>query len=349
MPLRRPTSDELAHWDELVATDPAGGSMWQFDSYVEFKTDWKPVRAVHELSDGSCVYTTYLERRIPVLGPLWYASTGPRVKTVEQLREVCEQLQGLRSPFAVLMEPPIEVQNEEDQAAICQQIPRLHTAAPMQKVGIYTVEIDLTPSEDELLASFKQRTRRYLRKNANATIEIVTDDSRFDEFWDLYVAMLGRSHVKVREREYFETFWRHYLDRGQAYFVLGTPEGEDRPTAGAFCIINQDIALYKDGGSTRDRDSNGLQYLVQWECMREAKRRGARTYDMFGAPPTWRADDPTHGFHGLVQFKTGFAPITNYAGAFLLHTRPVRAALWEKGLYDAYIWQLWNLQHQYFI
>lgn len=339
MPMRHPTAAERAHWDRLIAQDPAGGSVWQFDGYTEFKRPtWEPVRAVHELDDGTTIYATYLERRIPGFGPLWYASCGPRVASVEQLGAVCAQLRGLRRPFAVVMEPPLRADGPDTAAQLAAGIPGLVPTTPVQIVATHTVEIDLTGSEADLLASFKQRTRRSIRKSERdgVTITHVDDESAFDPMWVLFEAMLGRANLAVRPREYYQQQWAHYLRRGEGHFVFATPPGYEAPTAGAFLIAAEDVAVYKDGGSVRTADTNGVQYRVQWEAMRWAKQRGARVYDMFGAPPSWAVDDPGHQFHGLVQFKTGFAPIVDYVGAVALVQRPRVWRAWDRFGFRAY-------------
>lgn len=329
MSMRAATSEEVARWDDLIAANPGGASMWQFGDFAALKApEWSPERVVHDIPGGP-VYVTYLRRRVPVFGVIWYAPAGPRVASTEQFEAVCDDLRRHSPAFVVVTEPPLPATSAGDAAALASQIPGLQRINDIQ-FDAHTVVVDLTRSEEELLASFKQRVRRYIRKNADATITHVTDSSGVDMMWSLYEQTARRAGAHIRTRDYFERFWRRYLADGQGHFVFGTPAGDPEPTAAAFILHAGAIAMYKDGGSTREKDTNGLQYRVQWEAMRWAKEHGATSYDMYGTPPSWQADDPQHHLHGLVQFKTGFAPIVDRVGAFAMCRNPRIYAAWER-------------------
>lgn len=330
MTMRPATPAEIDDWNRLVHEAPAGYSFLQDLPFGEVKAPgWEPRPMIHEL-DGVEVPVLYLVRRWPFFGESWYAPSGPRVVTEEHVREICADLQRQATKaFEIVMEPMIPVTGPETREHLIATIPNLRQAPDIQPTS-HTVIIDLTRSEEELLASFRQRTRRYLRKSSAAVVEHIEDESAFEPFWRLYTTMVDRAGVAQRPKEYYEKFWRTYLALGQGHFVLARPaEGEDY-AAGAFLIHDKEASYYKDGGSVRSREANGLQYLVQWECMRWCKQQGATTYDMLGTPASWKADDESEHLHSLVQFKTGYAPIVDHVGGINLVRMPRMKEAWER-------------------
>lgn len=328
MPMRDATREERDRWDELVDGQPGEYSFFQGLLFGEVKEPaWRPRPTVHEI-DGRTFYVLYLVRRLPGFGEFWYAPCGPRVTEVADFRAICRDLhQHARDAFAVVMEPAVPA-GPTTKVELCEAIPSLQPVADVQG-GSHTVFIDLRPSEDDMLAGFRQRARRAIRKAKDAVVDHVDDESAFDDMWTLYQAMGERTGFHLRDKSYYTSFWRTYLDAGQGHFVLARPDADSAPAAGAFLMQVGNDAIYKDGGSLRIPEANGLQYLVQWEAMRWAKQRGATRYDMFGAPPSWAADDETNKRHGLVQFKTAFGEISDTAGAVCLVRQPRLYRLWN--------------------
>lgn len=332
--MRKPTHSEWVNWNELIARAPGGHSFWQLSQFADHKLpEWRPRPIIHETSTGT-VPVLYLVRRIPGHGEYWYAPMGPSVRDAQQFREVCEELRRESQAFAITMEPLVPVESAEESADIIASIPGLREIDDIQPDS-HTVLIDLEPSEDELLASFKQRTRRAIRKaeKNGAVVEHIDDESAFEPFWTLYEAMAERAEIRgVRPREYFESRWRLWLDAGMGHFVLAKPNAEMDYAAGAFLWKDDAFAAYKDGGSLRIPEANGLQYLVQWEALRWAKAHGATRYDMVGMPPSWELENKDHFMHGLVQFKTGFGEVSDRLGGVQLVLKPRSNALFEKGM-----------------
>ena len=90
--VRQATTDELAKWDELIASNPDGGNALQTKAWGDFKGrwGWQPRRFVYELS-GREVAVQWLVRSVPVQGEIWYAPKGPGVVTESDYLQVVEQ------------------------------------------------------------------------------------------------------------------------------------------------------------------------------------------------------------------------------------------------------------------
>ena len=331
--MRKPTRSEWVNWNDLIAGAPGGHSFWQLTEFADHKLpEWRPRPIIHDTSAGP-VAVLYLVRRIPLHGEFWYAPMGPCVREAQHLREICDELRRESGAFTVVLEPLVDVSSAEDEARIVASIPGLRKIDDIQP-DAHTVVLNLEQSEEELLASFKQRTRRSIRKaeKNGAIIEHIDDESAFEPFWKLYEAMAQRADLLgVRPREYYESRWRLWLAAGKGHFVLAKPNADMDYAAGAFLWHDKQFVAYKDGGSLRIPEANGLQYLVQWEAIRWAKAHDATQYDLVGMPPSWELDDPNHFMHGLVQFKTGFGNVIDRLGAVQLDLRPRSTYFFERG------------------
>lgn len=331
MTLREATAEEISRWEDLVWGSPAGVDLMQLVPYATVKSaTWSYKQMVHVLPGREDLPVLYLVRKVPPFGEFWYAPMGPRVTDPEHLRLVCEDLRK-SGAFAVIMEPAIAAEGPQTKTELAASIPGLEDFTQLQP-GTSTVFIDLTPSEEELLASFRQRARRFIRKAGDAKIEHRTDDEAFEKLWTLYVPTISdRAGLPLRPKEYYLDAWRLYRDLGQGHVILAySDEANEDPEAGIYLWQHRDLGYYRDGGSIRTPAANGLQYRVQWEAMKWCKEQGATTYDMFGAPPSWAVEDKSHQMHGLVQFKTAFGQITDTVGTMRLVVDPRRTKAWDK-------------------
>lgn len=330
MTMREATAEEKAHWDDLIWDSPAGADLMQLEPYaarVKAQT-WDYRQMIHSHPGYPDVPVIYLTRRVLPFGDYWYAPMGPRVTDPTHFQLICDDLRATKA-FQVILEPTIAVTGPQDREALIGSTPGLGDFPTLQ-VGHSTVFIDLTPSEEEILASFRQRARRAIRKASDAVIEHRTDDEAIEIFWPLYAETIERAKLPLRRKDYYVNAWKTYIELGQGHFVLARPDEQSAHVAGAYLWQHRDLGYYRDGGSIRSPQASGLQYRVQWESMRWCKEQGATTYDLFAAPPSWQADDESHQLHGLVQFKTAFGEITDTVSTLRLVNDPRRVALWDK-------------------
>src|SRR5690606_23988151 len=75
-----------------------------------------------------------------------------------------------------------------------------------------TVSIDLTQSEDEILAAMSQNTRRKVRTAEKKEVTIRTGSVQdLDLLYDLYSATGDRNEFLIRPREYYLKLWRYFI------------------------------------------------------------------------------------------------------------------------------------------
>ncbi len=327
--LRAARKDEIAHWDELIATNPAGGEVFQAKAFacIKARQRWRAEYWVYETSFGP-VYTLMLSKKIPFLGKISYIPRGPGVIDLRQWREVCRlNRKFMKDAISLKMEPPILCGN-------IKTLPEdlLHVTDIQGSVA-HTVIIKLNKSEDDLWRSFRQRARRSIRGSRKEQLHVVDEGFSHENalhMWQLYKYTANRAHLVTRERKYYYRFWRNYIETGQGRFFFVVKPDSDQPIAGAFVQWSGVNALYKDGGSRRDTCAH-FSHLLQWQIMRYLRGRGIQNYDLGGTPPSDRLDDPTERLASLATFKLSFgAPVIDHVGAYDQILQPAKYKRWSR-------------------
>lgn len=309
--MRPATPDEIINWDSLIAQNPSGGDVFQGKVFATAKTEqgWAPQYMVYLFGDQR-VYTLYLTRRIPLLGELWYAPKGPGITKRVELNHVLKANQDFtagKNIFAFKLDPEIPKEDRLPEGLV-----KSHNIQP----NASTVIVDLSGSEDEILAGFRQRARRSIRQAQAAGVQVKPvngNEQNYQFMYNMYSGTGQRAGFHVRPYAYYQRLWQLWsqADQGQLFFAM---QG-DKVIAAAFAAYLGKKGLYKDGASDRDALNNGAAHLLQWQIMRWLKNRGITSYDLHGTPPADKLEDTTHPFYGLGMFKTSFAnELTEFIG-----------------------------------
>lgn len=314
--MRFATEFEIEKWDELVVANPDGGNTLQCKAFAAVKqaAGWKPVYVIHEL-DGGDVAALYLSKKLFSLGELWYAPKGPGVLTANQLQQVTKDLQDkAKGVFAVKIEPDIISGSIRDEDLKTFGLVKVRNI----QYNWATVLIDLNPSEEDIINSFRQKTRYNIRlaERKGVTVEAVeAGDENLAIMYELMAVTAKRAGVFLRDKKYFYDFWRGHAAGGNGQLFLARYEGS--VVAGAFITHLGHKALYKDGGSGREHANVQAPYALQWGIIQWLKEQGITEYDLHGTPPADKINDETHPLHGLARFKTGFNDqVTEYIGTY---------------------------------
>ena len=191
--------------------------------------------------------------------------------------------------------------------------------------------LDLDKPPAELLANMRKSTRYSLRQAQKLGVVIVKSTNMRDlpPFLDLYAATARRQdflpHRGIHEE--FESFTK----RNQTLLILGKYRG--MLLAGALILFYGGQAIYNHGASIQNEIP--ASYLVQWEAIQEAQRRGMTLYNFWGIAPS---DKPRHPWTGITLFKNGFG------GREIIylhaHDLPVAFGFWlVRGIE---IWRRWR-------
>lgn len=176
-----------------------------------------------------------------------------------------------------------------------------------------TVLVDLTPSEEELLARMKQKTRYNVRlaekKGVSLRIGNMDDSSML---YKMYAETSVRDGFVIRDEEYYQTVWQLFVsNQGSAIknqkseIAFAEPliaEVDNEPVAAIFVFYFARRACYVYGMSRNAHREKMPTYLLQWEAMKRAKAYGCTVYDLWGAPEVF---DESDSMWGVYRFKEG--------------------------------------------
>ncbi|NDJ86683.1 MAG: peptidoglycan bridge formation glycyltransferase FemA/FemB family protein, partial [Chloroflexi bacterium] len=166
-----------------------------------------------------------------------------------------------------------------------------------------TLTLDLSLSEETLLANMNQSTRRKLRQAEKRRVKVrsANSDEDLQTLYRLYRTTGQRQEFTIRPWAYYHDLWRNFLEAGLAHILVAEYEGEI--LAGVVLFhFGQRVWYFYGMSSNRERDRQP-NYALQWHAIRWAKSKGYQIYDWWGAPDTFAEDDP---MWGVYRFKEGF-------------------------------------------
>ncbi len=337
---------EIEGWDELVQANPDGGHMLQTRAWGEVKRrwGWRPSYLVSKSpSPGAPLAALFLRRHVAGLGSVWYAPKGPGVDSTERLERLLAERDAFMGAFSVMVEPELE-DTGENRAAL--QALGLRKIEDIQ-IARATVIVDLTPSEDDILGSFRAKTRYNIRLAARrgVTVEMVPcEPPGIAVMHRLMAAAFARAGYPLRPLEYYAAYWRLFEASRQGALMIARLG--DEALAGAYLTWLGSKAWYKDGGSSVRHRELMAPHLLQWEAMRWLRSRGVHSYDLFAVPRSHDLDRPEHPLHGLWQFKSGFSSdLREYVGTWALVLDERRYWLWRRMAEPVVRRARWRLRH----
>lgn len=323
------TEPSTQEWDDRIASTPAGGNIFQSHELGEVK---RMARWLPRYAEADGVAMTIHEKAAPVFGKVWYVPKGPCVADVDRLVGLLPHLrESARAEGVLLVRMEPEIPETPESVAALQDLGLVRTA-PVQPHSS-TVVFPLPESEDGLLAAYPSKTRNMVRRAMRDGVEVVRAPDApetYETMWELWQDVVRDQELGVRSKDYHVRSWQIMMRGGHAQVLVArTADGE--PVASALVTCIGDHAEYKEGASLRDRPVPGASQLVQYEGMRWALERGARTYDLVGVPHSSQLDDTSHPRHGIGKFKRGFTKeVTDWVGAWDLVLRPRRYAVWQR-------------------
>ncbi len=197
-----------------------------------------------------------------------------------------------------------------------------------------TILVDLTQTEEQLLAAMKQKTRYNIRLAQRHGVYVESSDD-LAGFYSMMEKTGARDGFALHAYSYYQDVFETFEPAGQC--VLLRAMFEDRPLAYLMLFMYGARSWYFYGAS--DNESRNLMptYLLQWEAMRWAKEHGAATYDLWGIPDydeeTLEQDftNRSDGLWGVYRFKRGF-------GGQVMRSAPAFIKVYRPHLYRLYQW-----------
>lgn len=162
--------------------------------------------------------------------------------------------------------------------------------------------LDLTCSEDKLLASFKPKTRYNIRLAVKRGATVRAGDlTDINLLHSMYAVTSARDGFAIRSADYYRDVWGSFIQAGLAQPLIAEVAGI--PVAAAIIFSFGKRSIYNYGMSRNIHRDKMPNHLLQWEAIRWAKTQGCTLYDFWGAPDFFDESDP---MWGVWRFKAGF-------------------------------------------
>ena len=307
-------------WDELLQSYPEA-HLLQTSSWAAFKEafGWSAVRVQAE----HCAAQILL-RRLPLGLSIAYLPKGPLGTQWQELWLHVDTL--CRNHHAIflqvepdLFEPlPEEVRTQWLAGFSLKE----HTIQPRR-----TIVIDLQPTEEQILASMKQKTRYNIRLAQRHGV-LVRPSADLEGFYRMMQTTAQRDGFALHKAEYYRRAYDIFEPQDQV--VLLEAVLDQKSLAYLMAFRQHERAWYFYGASDDEHRNLMPTYLLQWEAMRWAKANGAKLYDLWGIPD---ADEETleeqftqrsDGLWGVYRFKRGFGgQVRRSAPAFIRVYNPL--------------------------
>lgn len=305
-------------WERLVKANPASGYMQSF-FWAEFRNmlGWETYKIGILESDklvGGAVVAKYSHHSY---GNFLSISEGPVLPYgMPQVQSLFERflqeidsiadLTGTHRTSHINIEPKLE--------NIPPSFARF-VKAPMDQQPLRTLLIPLVLSETDLLTQMKPKGRYNIgvAKRHGVVIEMVPIEKGIVDFVALYHTFVHRMKIDGKDDSYFECL-AHVLQKEKNAFVYHA-RYKDKIIASAIIIDYGKTTTFLFGASSDEHPSVMAPYLLHWEIIRAAKKRGQKVYDFYSLVPDPK--DVKHPWYGFSQFKLKFGgTIKQYVGGY---------------------------------
>jgi peptidoglycan pentaglycine glycine transferase (the first glycine) len=327
-------SFDAKSWDQLIGSLPNPHLLqtWEW-AQVKVKYGWQAMPFVwRDQANAPVAAAMMLKRAIPVGGfakkmCVLYAPKGPLMDWSDAVlcQRVLDDLQNLakrQGAIFIKSDPDLilgtGIPGSENDAphpggqVVRSELERRSWVFSQDQIQFRnTVIIDLSPSEEEMLARMKQKTRYNIRlaekKGVTVRAGSVID---LPMLYRMYAETSVRDGFVIRDEGYYQTVWQIYMQNsvvGRQSFIIPYAEPliaefESQPIAAIVVFYFAGRAYYIYGMSREAHREKMPNHLLQWEAMRRAKAAGCKVYDLWGAPDEFNESD---GMWGVFRFKEG--------------------------------------------
>jgi len=309
---------EAAHWDLLAESVPHSCFM-QSAPWASFKKregyrvifagvrqGWNPV--------GGCVLYAYPAAR----GAALFAAPGGPLLPAEHLAVGLRLLTRFCAPLAELL--GVASLRIEPAVPLAPQ-PGLLLARAFDETGFVRSPADILPCESwlidleqdevELSEAMKPKGRYNVRvaRRHGVQVRFSSEEADIPLFYRIFAETARRKRFFGEPYAFFINLCQTLFAAGRAQFGFASLDGE--VLAAIFVVYWAGRATYLYGGRSFQRGEVMAPYLLHWEAMLNAKRRGCRLYDFYGY-----SDNPRHSYFPFSRFKKQFGgyPVS-YPGA----------------------------------
>ena len=163
--------------------------------------------------------------------------------------------------------------------------------------------LDISKSEEELLAGMIQKTRYNIRLAAKKEIIVRTSDESKDIefFFNLAQETAKRNNISTHPKSYYSEMMDSLAEYDAIKLYLAEYKG--KTIAANLMLYFGDNVTYLHGGSDFEHRNVMAPYLLHWKAIQDAKKKDYKNYDFGGVSPE---KEDKHKWSGISRFKRGF-------------------------------------------
>ncbi|HUD19606.1 MAG TPA: peptidoglycan bridge formation glycyltransferase FemA/FemB family protein [Patescibacteria group bacterium] len=306
-------------WEHLTKTNPASGYMQSF-WWTEFKNllGWQSYKIgiveKDKLVGGTIIskYAHYKGRNTIEIteGPVLPYNNPEKAETMFHMLiseiDTVADLTGENRTSHLSIEPKL--------TSIPAYFSRFRKA-PVDQLPLRTLLIDLHKSDNELLREMKPKCRYNIKVATKNDVRITktTLPDGINDFLRLYTPFVKRTGFDGKDEDYFLCLADLLVRETDAVIYFAVLGNEILGTA--MVLYYGHVATFLYGASSEKKKNMMAPYLLHWEIIRDAKKRGLAWYDFYGLAPG--EDTETHPWQGFSVFKRKFGGVeVNYIGGY---------------------------------
>ncbi len=183
------------------------------------------------------------------------------------LNEVADFISGFKSQLTVFGLPVGAVETQS------------FTWRNMEVKVKYTYHIDLTQSEEILLANLSSEKRKSLNKAKSDSLEIVKE-TKMETVKQVILKTFSRKQIS-KNSDYFNKILFEFANEKNAFAFVAYQNG--KAIASTFCVYDHTSAYYLFGGYDSEFKHHGAGVSCMWQSILFSKQLGLTTFDFEGS------------------------------------------------------------------
>ena len=172
-----------------------------------------------------------------------------------------------------------------------------------------TFVLDISRSEEEILAGMKQKTRYNIRLAEKRGVKVSVNSDQgsvINRFLELIKITSRRDKIKAHPENYYRKMFETIPPEILKLYVA---EFEGKIIAANLVLFFGKTATYMHGASGDVHRDVMAPYILQWQQICDAKKAGCEQYDLGGINTQYTIHNTRYKkWAGITKFKTGFAP-----------------------------------------
>ena len=290
-----------SEWNSFITENPEAHIL-QSEAWGELKTSfgWDAERVIVGNTGALMLF-----KHLPLGFSIGYIPKGPIGSDWKIIWGEVDNLCKQHHAIFIKVEPDLWQFDEDNVINQLQRFIRSnHTIQPRN-----TIVVNLSGNEEDWLMRMKQKTRYNIRLAHKKGVRVRPSDD-LDSFYKMVQVTANRDGFGVHNYEYYQIVYELFSPGGNCELLIA--QYNNVPLAALMLLAQGKRAYYFYGASNNLERNRMPTYLLQWEAMRWAARKGCIEYDLWGIPDEKeevlenqfikRSD----GLWGVYRFKRGF-------------------------------------------